>query len=136
MIYKYRNDSALLHRLIKHLSIDKMIHYPRGPFKYYVIEKVGGWVKPNAYVCLHGGWVGVVRCLRNQKITEKIILRFFFVNFCILLWPLRSTWHYAAWVSISSCQLNLMKTYRNEANPSGITKIVSKNFLELFEQSS
>ena len=39
-------------------------------------------------------------------------------------------------VSISSCQPNLMKTYHNEANPSGITKIVSKFFLELFEQSS
>ena len=41
-----------------------------------------------------------------------------------------------AYVSISSCQPNLMKTYHNEANPSGITKIVSKKFLELFEQSS
>ena len=39
-------------------------------------------------------------------------------------------------VSIASCQPNLMKTYHNEANPSGITKIVSKIFLELFEQSS
>ena len=26
-----------------------------------------GWVRPNAYVCLHGGWVGLVKCLRNQK---------------------------------------------------------------------
>ena len=32
-------------------------------------------------------------------------------------------------VSISSCQPNLMKTYHNEANPSGITKIVSKIFV-------
>ena len=39
----------------------------KGPFKYYVIKKVGGWVRPNAYVCLQGGWVGVARCLRNQK---------------------------------------------------------------------
>ena len=39
-------------------------------------------------------------------------------------------------VSISSCQRNLMKTYHNEANTSGITKIASKNFLEFFEQSS
>ena len=29
-----------------------------GPFKYYVSKKVGGWGMPNAYVCLHGGWVG------------------------------------------------------------------------------
>jgi hypothetical protein len=26
---------------------------------------------PNAYVCLHGGWVGLARCLRNQKKLEK-----------------------------------------------------------------
>ena len=38
-------------------------------------------------------------------------------------------------VSISSCQQNLMKTYHNEANTSGITKIASKIFLEFFEQS-
>ena len=30
----------------------------KGPFKYYLIKKVGGWVRPNAYVCLQGGWVG------------------------------------------------------------------------------
>ena len=29
-------------------------------------------MRPNTYVCLHSGWVGVARCLRNQKITEKI----------------------------------------------------------------
>ena len=45
----------------------------KGPFKYYVIKKVGGYVRPNAYVCLHSGWVGVARCLRNQKINEKNI---------------------------------------------------------------
>ena len=39
-------------------------------------------------------------------------------------------------VSISSRQRNLMKTYHNEANTSGITKIASKFFLEFFEQSS
>ena len=38
-----------------------------GPFKYYVNKIVGGWGWPNAYVCLHGGWVGVERYLRNQK---------------------------------------------------------------------
>ena len=43
---------------------------------------------------------------------------------------------HAAKVNISSCQRNLMKTYHNEANPSGITIIASKNFLEFFEQSS
>ena len=35
---------------------------------------MGGWVWPNAYVCLHSGWVGLVKCLRNQKSnTEKWI---------------------------------------------------------------
>ena len=27
----------------------------------------GGWVRPNTYVCLQGGWVGVAKCLRNHK---------------------------------------------------------------------
>ena len=39
----------------------------KGPFKYYVSKIVGGWVWPNAYVCLHGGLVGLVKCLPNQK---------------------------------------------------------------------
>ena len=39
-------------------------------------------------------------------------------------------------VSISSRQRNLTKTYHNEANTSGITKIASKIFLEFFEKSS
>ena len=30
----------------------------------------GGWVRPNAYVCLHSGWVGVARCLRNQRVKN------------------------------------------------------------------
>ena len=30
----------------------------KGPFKYYVSKKVGGWGWPNAYVCLQGVWVG------------------------------------------------------------------------------
>ena len=29
----------------------------KGPFKYYVSKKVGGWGMTNTYVCLHGGWV-------------------------------------------------------------------------------
>ena len=49
----------------------------KGPFKYYVSKIVGGWVWPNAYVCLHSGWVGKIRFLRNQKITEKQITRKF-----------------------------------------------------------
>ena len=44
----------------------------KGPFKYYVIKKVGGWVRPNAYVCLQGGWVGVAKCLRNHKNHQKM----------------------------------------------------------------
>ena len=39
----------------------------KGPFKYYVSKIVGGWGWPNDYVCLHSGWVGVAKCLRNQK---------------------------------------------------------------------
>ena len=35
-------------------------------------------------------------------------------------------------VSISSGQRNLMKTYHNDANTSGITKIALKNFLDFF----
>ena len=38
-------------------------------------------------------------------------------------------------VSISSGQQNLMKTYHNEANTSGITKIALKKFLDFFGQS-
>ena len=26
-----------------------------------------GWVRSNAYVCSHVGWVGLAKCLRNQK---------------------------------------------------------------------
>ena len=37
-------------------------------------------------------------------------------------------------VSISSGQLNLMKTYHNDANTSGITKIALKYFLDFFGQ--
>ena len=28
---------------------------------------MGGWVRPNAYVCLQAGWVGVAKCLCNHK---------------------------------------------------------------------
>ena len=35
-------------------------------------------------------------------------------------------------VSISSGQPNLMKTYHNDANTSGITKIALKKFLDFF----
>ena len=38
-----------------------------GQWKQAVCKKVGGWGMPNAYVFLHGGWVGLARCLRNQK---------------------------------------------------------------------
>ena len=43
----------------------------KGPFKYYVSKKVGGWGWPNAYVCLQGGWVGLAACLRNYKNHQK-----------------------------------------------------------------
>ena len=32
---------------------------------------MGGWGWPNTYVCLQSGWVGLGRCLRNQK-NKKI----------------------------------------------------------------
>ena len=32
---------------------------------------MGGWGMPNAYVFLRGGWVGLARCLRNQKTRKK-----------------------------------------------------------------
>ena len=32
---------------------------------------MGGWGMPNAYVFLHGGWVCLARCLRNQKKKRK-----------------------------------------------------------------
>ena len=44
----------------------------KGPFKYYVNKKVGGWVWQNAYVCLQGGWVGVAKCLRNYNQKDQI----------------------------------------------------------------
>ena len=40
------------------------------------------------------------------------------------------------YVSISSSQQNLMKTYHNEANTSEITKIALKMFLDFFGQST
>ena len=43
----------------------------KGPFKYYVSKRVGGWVRPYAYVFLHGGWVGSAKCLRNKKHHRK-----------------------------------------------------------------
>ena len=68
---------CILHYILKELQVLVLQHrqqrskyYHQGPFKYYVIEKVGGWVRPNAYVFLHGGWVGIERCIRN-KILEK-----------------------------------------------------------------
>ena len=57
-------------------KVSKVVQLPnlqaKGPFKYYVIKKVGGWVRPNAYVCLQGGWVGVAKCLRNHKNHQKM----------------------------------------------------------------
>jgi hypothetical protein len=40
-----------------------------------------------------------------------------------------------AWVSISSGQRKLMKTYHNEGNTGKITKIALKFFLDFFGQS-
>ena len=32
---------------------------------------MGGWGGQIAYVCLHGGWVGLAICLRNKKKSQK-----------------------------------------------------------------
>ena len=53
----------------------------------------------------------------------------------ICLFMARETYIVAPIVSISSGQQNLMKTYHNEANTGGITKIESKIFLEFFGQT-
>ena len=61
----------------------------------------GGWVRQNAYVCLHGGWVGVARCLRNQKITKKLFSNyfhyFFFIWGCSDLWGQHVAWGSPLW---------------------------------------
>ena len=57
--------SAFLRNFLDFIIITVDLH--KGPFKYYVSKKVGGWGMLNAYVFLHGGWVGLARCLRNQK---------------------------------------------------------------------
>ena len=51
--------------------VSKTLKRDKGPFKYYVSKKVGGWGWPNAYVCLQGGWVGLAKCLRNHKNHQK-----------------------------------------------------------------
>ena len=75
------------------------------------------------------------RLLENEKKSHlyALIQTYPFINFHQKIPPIRL---FPPKVSISPCQRNLMKTYHNEANTSGITKIASKNFLEFFEQSS
>ena len=62
-------------------KVSKVVQLPnlqaKGPFKYYVIKKVGGWVRPNAYVCLQGEWVGLAKRLRNSKNHQKWIFQEF-----------------------------------------------------------
>ena len=61
------------------ITLERSHQQPKGPFKYYVSKKVGGWGMPNAYVFLHGGWVGLARCLRNkrnEKIKKILLLNF------------------------------------------------------------
>ena len=46
------------------------------PFKYYVIKKVGGWVRQNDYVWLQGGWVRqnayvIIRIPEKNQIDRK-----------------------------------------------------------------
>ena len=54
-----------------------------------------------------------------------------FQNF---LRPFDDYWQGPPQLSISSGQRNLMKTYHNDANTSGITKIALKNFLDFFDK--
>ena len=42
----------------------------KGPFIYYV-SKEDGWVRPNTYICLHGGWVGQGKCLHKQNLGNN-----------------------------------------------------------------
>ena len=70
-------------------------------------------------------------------VTSKIE----FSNFLILeLKMLQNAFKIKTWcetsLSISSCQRDLMKTYHNEANTTGIKKNASKFFLKFFEQYS
>ena len=55
------------------VEFQTFLHFIQIGSGHTVIRKqYSGWVRPNPYVCLHSGWVGVARCLRNQKINEKI----------------------------------------------------------------
>ena len=55
-------------------------------------------------------------------------------HYCILIPHFKYEDEQCTMVSISSGQRNLMKTYHNDANTSGITKIVLKKFLDFFWQ--
>ena len=65
-----------------------------------------------------------------QFLSRNFFFSFFF---CIWTFPTRLMIG-STNISISSGQRNLMKTYHNEANTGGITKIALKNFLDFFRQ--
>ena len=44
----------------------------KGPFKYYVIKRLGGWGEANDYDWLQGGWLGSAVWLHNH--TIKVFL--------------------------------------------------------------
>ena len=73
-LWFFKNFSQRLS--LKNILITIFLFYRilhKGPFKYYVIKKVGGWVRSNAYVCLQGGWVGLAKCLHNHEILLSSI---------------------------------------------------------------
>ena len=44
------------------LVLMQLQQFDKVSFIYYVIRE-NGWGKPNAFFCLHGGWVGQGKCL-------------------------------------------------------------------------
>ena len=74
-----------------------------------------------SFLCIH---ISMTLVVRNQYWVHKIRM----------VWTKEEV-SGGTVVSISSGQRNLMKTYHNEANTGGITKIALKNVLEFFAQS-
>ena len=76
------------------------------------MKKVPGWIKTDESE--------YVQIIRAQIMTGIAVLK--------------NAQSLVPYISISSGQRNLMKTYHNDNNTSGITKIALKNFLDFFGQ--
>ena len=85
----------------------RILNVHKGPFKYYVIKIVGGWVWPNTYVCLHGGWVWqdayVIKKLLKKIFSEK----YFWNDFLIFVFkmPVQNTFSKSFAFSIFLCSM-------------------------------